>query len=797
MSAEVPHDSPILQSCPDCAAVLDISEEAPLSEVSCPVCGAPMKARTQFNNFTLQAQIGVGGMGVVYRARDTKLNRLVALKVVIKEYSSDPDYHAKFEHEARMAAQVNHPHVVKVYSFGSDHGLFYIAMELVDKGSLDDLITSKKRLPEEQVLDIGIQIAEGLNAACKRGLIHRDVKPGNILFSDEQTSKIVDFGLALPMEHTAGADKKEGEVWGTPYYIAPEKLDHAPEDFRSDIYSLGATLFHALAGRPTFLETTNSIGTLRKLKKQEVGLQSVAPDVSSATAYVINRTLQYDPAKRHQSYDELIEHLKYARTKLEEGGDSQSPTKRLLEEDSPKKVIAKLVSMAVLLVVLIGGLLFVFRGGKPAKEQRAADTASAVPAPAGSDAAEKYRVGRKQLLRGDYAAAQTTFYDLAATQDLPHPLDRWVILHNGLSAFLAGNTGEGRAAFGKLQQGGLFSTAPEERNLAKFFVDVGEAVSAGKPITAATLGDQYDPGNCGALGLLIFALADWQQSHFDEANGLFQAFIAADPKPPYDWIADYKPIAQKYVTDFDAFQKTAAEVKAADTLQKETDALKNVQDLEGRIHFAGLKDQLARMETELNGKIAAAQAEEQERAAREARERERQSKLLTDAQAKFRASLHGYHFEEGLAALEKAPVTDPQVSQEKEALVKKARWLAKFKETLINDMNTVGYLQPVYKLNSAPMGGGVRKASGDHIEIQTPYGAVLIPWEELPAPEILAMSDYFTKRVTVPDLAADRKWMSGVFAMEMGMTAEGSNRLNQVAEAKADYHDLLPLFSKP
>src|SRR5207248_4534759 len=129
-----------------------------------------------------------------------------------------------------------------VFSFGQDHGLFDIAMELVDKGSLDDLMNLQGRVAEAQVMEVGVQIADGLNAAHQRGLIHRDVKPGNILFADAHSAKIVDFGLALLMEHEAEA---RGEVWGTPYYVAPEKLNHEPEDFRSDIYSLGGTLFHA------------------------------------------------------------------------------------------------------------------------------------------------------------------------------------------------------------------------------------------------------------------------------------------------------------------------------------------------------------------------------------------------------------------------------------------------------------------------------------------------------------------------------------------------------------------------
>ena len=193
---------------------------------------------------------------------------MVALKVVRKEFSADAEYLAKFEREARITASVNHPHVVKVYSFGSDHGLFYIAMELVDKGSLDDLMNLQGRVAEIEALTVGIQVAQGLQAAHQKGLIHRDVKPGNILFADAQTAKIVDFGLALLAAHEA---EERGEVWGTPYYVAPEKLDHQPEDFRSDMYSLGGTLFHAIAGRPPFEADTASMVAL---KHKEQGGQS-------------------------------------------------------------------------------------------------------------------------------------------------------------------------------------------------------------------------------------------------------------------------------------------------------------------------------------------------------------------------------------------------------------------------------------------------------------------------------------------------------------------------------------------
>jgi len=795
MSEDVPKSAPILQSCPDCAAVLDISEEEPLSSVTCPVCGAPMRARTQFNNFTLQMQIGVGGMGAVYRALDTKLNRLVALKVVLKQYSSDPTFHAKFEHEARMAAAVNHHNVVKVYSFGSDHGLFYIAMELVDKGSMDELIVKEGRVPELQALEIGIQIAQGLKAAWHRGLIHRDVKPGNVLFSDANTAKIVDFGLALPMEHTAGPGKSNEEVWGTPYYIAPEKLSHEPEDFRSDIYSLGASLFHALAGRPMFEAETNSISTLRRLKSQETDLQAVAPDISSATAYVINRTLREDPKERPQSYDELIEHLNYAHEKLvKSGGKSRlTPERTIRDKRSRKKVRFGLVMLALMLVV---GLLFLVLGNRVFKKENNPAGESGKQAAEASSPDEKYRLGRKQLLRGDFSAAQNTFHDLGQREDVPHPLDRWVVLHEGLSALLGGNLAAAQIAFGKMSEAGLYSDAPEDRALANFFVEMGRIGSTSEPVPQAA-GTQYNPENCESIGLLICALDDWEQAHYEDASALFHDFVVADPKPPYDWIAQYRPLAQKYVADYDAYKKITSEINAADSPKQQTEALEDLKVFKGNIHLPGkLAADLLQTETNLQNKVAARVAEEQRKAAQLAWQHEQDTRTLEEASARFASSIHGYQFEEGLAAVEKVVIIDPEALTQKAELLKKAQWLVQFKETLINDLNVMGYSQPVFKINSAPIEGGVHKATKDQIEIQTQYGALIVPWGELPASEILAIADYFTKKSVVPGIMADRLWLAGVFAMETGMKKEGKDFLDRAAKIKGDYYDQMALFAK-
>src|SRR5947207_8452906 len=266
-----------LQTCPACGASFDTSEAGPLARLGCPNCGEKVRAERMFDHFLIVETVGVGGMGTVYKARDTLLDRFVALKLLRKDLEGGVDETA-LRQEARMAASVNHPNIVQVFSSGTDHGQFYLVMELVEHGSLDDLIEQQTRLSEEQVLEAGIQTAKGLRAAYAKGLVHRDVKPANILFADEHLAKIGDFGLA---GITAEA---LGEIWGTPYYVAPERLNNQAEDFRSDIYSLGATLFHAISGKAPIEGETNSASELLALKQQPHLLSVVAPEVSPETA---------------------------------------------------------------------------------------------------------------------------------------------------------------------------------------------------------------------------------------------------------------------------------------------------------------------------------------------------------------------------------------------------------------------------------------------------------------------------------------------------------------------------------
>lgn len=161
-------------TCSHCGAVLEAGGSEPLLRVVCG-CGRKHLLQRTFDHFVPVETLGVGGMGTVYKARDTQLERFVALKLLRKDLTGEADHDAQLQREARIAASVNHPNVVQIFSLGTDHGQFYVVMELIDHGSLDDLIESQGPMPEHRVLDIGIQIARGLRAAHRKGLIHRDV----------------------------------------------------------------------------------------------------------------------------------------------------------------------------------------------------------------------------------------------------------------------------------------------------------------------------------------------------------------------------------------------------------------------------------------------------------------------------------------------------------------------------------------------------------------------------------------------------------------------------------------------
>ena len=306
---------PMEDKCPTCLTVVYVPSAEPLDRTVCPICGTEFIFREWFGTIRLLSVAGRGGMGMVYKAFDAHLHRNVALKVLYSE-AFNKDEVSEIQREASIMGGINHPNVAKVFTTGMVQDQFYMAMELVEDGSLDDVIEARVKISESKLLTMAIEVASGLRAAWDAGVMHRDVKPANILFADNGirlVAKIVDFGLAT---FRATAAKAATEIFGTPYYVSPEQLRGQPEDCRSDMYALGASLYHALAGQPPFDgELPQEVADLR-LKKPAENLLSIAPSVSGPTAAVVNRMLMKSPSARFQTYDELIQRLEQAKEAL-------------------------------------------------------------------------------------------------------------------------------------------------------------------------------------------------------------------------------------------------------------------------------------------------------------------------------------------------------------------------------------------------------------------------------------------------------------------------------------------------
>jgi serine/threonine protein kinase len=300
-------------ACPSCQNVIDVTGLEPGDSITCPYCRHEFPITRQFGNFLLERQLGTGGMGTVYLGKDITLDRVVAVKVLRPELVSDHKFLATFLREAEITASLNHPNIVQVYAFGEHDQIYYMVVEYISGGSLDDRIMTLGNITELEGIEIGIAVARGLECALQRGLIHRDIKPGNILFNANNTPKVVDFGLSLSFETT---DHFDGEIWGTPYYVAPEKLERLPEDFRSDLYSLGATLFHAISGRPPYEGDDPNVVAMKHLSGTVVSLKSFVPDVSDQTAFAVGKAMARYPEDRYESYGDFIAQLEDAKRRI-------------------------------------------------------------------------------------------------------------------------------------------------------------------------------------------------------------------------------------------------------------------------------------------------------------------------------------------------------------------------------------------------------------------------------------------------------------------------------------------------
>lgn len=335
-------------------------------------------AGAQLGPYRIVREIGIGGMGVVYEAVDIGLDRAVALKVISSDLAADADFRERFRREARALAGLESPHVVQVHAFGEADGALYLATSLAPDGDLARYLRENGPLPVTAALDLVAQVAAGVAAVHRAGLVHRDVKPANVLLRRRDAGLVAylgDFGIAGPLE-----DRREATsaLLGTPSSMAPELHAGAVGDVRSDVYALGCLLWTVLTGRPPYVGTQGDVirGHRTKPVPQLQGRTSQLREINR----ILRRALAKDPTERHVSAAELREELRRARS-LPSGVRSR----RL-----------PALALGVALVVAAGVAL----GGPGADREEAATDGHGAPAPALDPARAAHSLARVLLDRG-------------------------------------------------------------------------------------------------------------------------------------------------------------------------------------------------------------------------------------------------------------------------------------------------------------------------------------------------------------------------------------------------------------
>jgi len=301
----------------------------------------PLAPGSRLGPYEILTPLGAGGMGEVYRARDPRLGREVALKLLPAGVAASAERLARLEREARAIAGLNHPNIVTLYSLEDEAGVRFLTMELVEGQSLDRLVTPGG-LPAARVLELAIPLADALVTAHERGVVHRDLKPGNLMVTPEGRLKVLDFGLAKlsgalegPLAASTAATmtgpiSTAGQIVGTVPYMAPEQVRGGTVDERTDLFALGIVIYELATGRRPFAGDTPADVSSAILRDRPVPLASVRPELPGGLDRVVGRCLEKDPRDRHRAAREVVEELRLVQHQLERSdvGLSAGPSAR-------------------------------------------------------------------------------------------------------------------------------------------------------------------------------------------------------------------------------------------------------------------------------------------------------------------------------------------------------------------------------------------------------------------------------------------------------------------------------------
>lgn len=589
----MPERTEIIAYCHSCGNPMNVAAVAPFSNVECPTCGKHTRVKREFGPYTLVRRHAAGGMSMVFVAHDNTLDREVALKILSEDYSADEKRITAFEEEARITASFSHPHVVRVLRTGKSFDRFYIAMELVPGGHFEHQIRERGKIPEMEMLPLAIQVAQGLKAAHSAGLIHRDVKPGNILLDAEGHAKLVDFGLALV---TQGGKAKAAELWATPYYVPPETIEGDAEDFRSDIYAFGATLYHALAGFPSCGEETMATDILREAKKQVIPLSTADPTLSEGTCRIVERAMAYQPKDRYASYDEMIGQLESALKRLRSGIANSAETSASSARRREKKKQGELITLGAAAVVLLGaasaGIWWITRKEpvRDVKKPLISTNAAVAQDPnsaAAVEIAKNYREARAATEARDYEKSAPAFMALNENSAVQEPTRTWAGVEAVLALLLDGKS---TAAKEQAQATAVHASGlPDERKIASELLIMLEKIDERPGISAQDV-DFSKTDAPHVIAWMLAALKNWEQGMREPACVYFNAVAAAKISSDESWLIIYQNLAKDYLADqlaltAPAFEKLPPDKAGCEAARGELDDILGKLKTRGRARF--------------------------------------------------------------------------------------------------------------------------------------------------------------------------------------------------------------------
>ncbi len=774
-----------LSTCPVCQKQIDVTSLEPFTKLKCPFCGQMVRVRRRFDHFMIVRQIGEGGMSRVFEAEDETLGRRVALKILNRQYGRDATRLEQFRQEAHITANVTHPNVIKLYSVGYDQGYFYIAMELVGGGSLEQRIKREGHLKEAEALRIGREVAEGLRAAQHLNLIHRDVKPANILFTETGTAKVVDFGLALFANR--GGDQS-GEIWATPYYVAPEKVIENKEDYRSDIFSLGATLYHAMTGHPPHKANTNAIEDLRRIKSKRVVLGESGLRFSPRTEHAINGMLSFRPEERFSNYDEVVDEMRLAEGLLDRGG----VRRRLFSRR------ARLVASVAAAVALAYGIGWLLREGG---ERRVRDSLqiSAADARDLSGGGITLKAGettfadaRRELEQLHFSQAQNQFEKLADSKDTPQPTKNWARLNAALCNIILDKKSEASRQFARLS-----TNAAELNGLTSFFKKIKERMEHDDlAIGTAQESLAYNVSNEEAVGYLVHGLAEW---HFGDPRvgrdelkvflgKLDQVKSAVVAPNPFAWLTSYKALTELYKADF-AFVDTK-KAEGAGTVEELRSELAEVEQTKKQLKTSGaFRNEIENRQSELKREIKRMTVEQQQRQMlADKKHRQADLELLAEVNALVPSLVQGYDYSRAIEMLGGTHLETADVRSALDGRLYLYTQSRDFVRQLTADLSTKGWTGTISRREGGQMSGRITcNTDGSTVSVTLDRGTLSLPFESLTPETLVEIAQAFGTQTTDSTDYYRRQENTAAFARLNGLAQLSATIAAQLMEENRSF----------